>query len=253
MNETYPSWLFQVKLGATTMWERWDGWTPEKGFQDAGMNSFNHYAFGSVGEWIYGTAAGIGSDGPGFRKIIIRPQPGPGLDWVNARYDSINGRIVSEWRIEGDRLTLRVQIPPNTTAKVYVPTPDAESVTEGGKSAAQAEGVKRLAGEEGAAVFEIGSGTTSSAPYRRGSRRIAMLRTTASPPRRLGGRSRATLSVLIRAIRGCNQKSNWSMFSFVNVTGGPVMMMFFSRNSRSPSLPAENFAPGSALSLPLAI
>jgi alpha-L-rhamnosidase len=159
MNETFPSWLFQVKLGATTMWERWDGWTPDKGFQDAGMNSFNHYAFGSVGEWIYGTAAGIDSDGPGFRRIIIRPRPGEGLDSMNARYDSINGRIISSWKIEGDRITLSVTIPPNTTARVYVPTSDPDSVTEGGKPAAQAEGVKGLPEEAGAAVLEIGSGS----------------------------------------------------------------------------------------------
>lgn len=159
LNETYPSWLFQVKLGATTMWERWDGWTPEKGFQDPGMNSFNHYAFGSVGEWLYATAAGIESDGPGFRKIIIRPRPGPGLTWVNSRYDSINGRIVSEWKIEGDRLLMRVQIPLNTTARVHVPTSDPAGVSEGGKPAGQAEGVKRLASEAGAEVFEIGAGT----------------------------------------------------------------------------------------------
>src|SRR5262249_51369057 len=77
--EEYPGWLFQVKLGATTMWERWDGWTPEKGFQDPGMNSFNHYAFGSVGEWLYRSAAGIDTDGPGFRRIIIRPTVGSGM------------------------------------------------------------------------------------------------------------------------------------------------------------------------------
>src|SRR5205814_8222065 len=70
LTDTFPSWLFQVKLGATTMWERWDGWTPDKGFQDPAMNSFNHYAFGSVGEWMYRTAGGIDTDGPGFKKML---------------------------------------------------------------------------------------------------------------------------------------------------------------------------------------
>jgi alpha-L-rhamnosidase len=155
LQETFPSWLFQVKLGATTMWERWDGWTPEKGFQDPGMNSFNHYAFGSVGEWLYDTAAGITSDGPGFRKIIIRPRPGPGLSYVNTRYDSINGRIISNWKIENGKITLNVTIPPNTTATVYVPTAEPHSITDGGERM----GMKYYQALDGVAVIGIGSGT----------------------------------------------------------------------------------------------
>lgn len=165
LTETFPSWLFQVKLGATTMWERWDGWTPEKGFQDPGMNSFNHYAFGSVGEWLYGVAGGIQTDGPGFRKILIQPRPGPGLTHAAAAYQSINGKIVCDWRIEEGRLEMKVVIPPNTTATVHVPGAVAGDVTESGAAAAEAEGVKRV-GDEGAAVFEIGSGTYEfSAPW----------------------------------------------------------------------------------------
>lgn len=159
LNDTYPSWLYQVTLGATTMWERWDGWTPEKGFQDPGMNSFNHYAFGSVGEWMYDTVTGIESDGPGFRKIVIRPQPDPRLPSASASYHSINGEIISEWRLEGDQFHLRVRIPPNTTATVYVPTTDPAAVTEGGQPAAEAEGVTLIKAADGGAVFEIGSGT----------------------------------------------------------------------------------------------
>ena len=170
LNETFPSWLFQVKLGATTMWERWDGWTPEKGFQDPGMNSFNHYAFGSVGEFIYDTVGGIASDGPGFRRIRIAPIPGPGLTWANVRYDSITGRIVSEWKIENGRITLKVQVPANTTATVQVPTSDPSAVTEGGRAAGEAPGVKPLDAEAGAAVFEVGSGSYEFvAPWTRSS------------------------------------------------------------------------------------
>jgi alpha-L-rhamnosidase len=109
-----------VKLGATTMWERWDGWVPERGFQDPGMNSFNHYAFGSVGEFLYRTIGGIDTDGPGFKKIFIRPHVAEGLTFAKAKYESINGTIESSWRIEGDQVKLDVTIPVNTTATVYV-------------------------------------------------------------------------------------------------------------------------------------
>ena len=158
LTDTYPSWLYQVRLGATTMWERWDGWTPEKGFQTPVMNSFNHYAFGSVGQWMYETAAGIETDGPGFRRVTIRPRPGPGLTAASARYDSINGTVESAWRIDGGEITLDVTVPPNVTATVYVPTSDATDVTEGGEPANDAEGVTPLKGE-GQAAFRVGSGT----------------------------------------------------------------------------------------------
>lgn len=121
LQESYPSWLFQVKLGATTMWERWDGWTPEKGFQDRGMNSFNHYAFGSVGEYLYGAVAGINAESPGYKKIRIQPVIGDGLTWAKASYYSIYGRINSAWKREGGRVVLNVTIPANTTATVVVP------------------------------------------------------------------------------------------------------------------------------------
>ena len=155
--ETYPGWLYQVKLGATTMWERWDGWTPDKGFQDHGMNSFNHYAFGSVGEWLYRTAGGIDTDGPGFKKIIVRPEIG-NLKFVKTSYDSIHGKIESSWKIDGDKLTLDVTIPLNTTATIDVPTSDPANVKEGAVDAAKASGVQFVGAENGAAVYKVGSG-----------------------------------------------------------------------------------------------
>ncbi|MDR2676140.1 MAG: family 78 glycoside hydrolase catalytic domain, partial [Opitutaceae bacterium] len=88
MQDTYPSWLYQVKLGATTMWERWDGWTPGEGFQAVAMNSFNHYAFGAVGEALYRHVAGIDTAAPGFREIVIRPRPGGGLTHARAAYEA---------------------------------------------------------------------------------------------------------------------------------------------------------------------
>lgn len=121
MNKDYPSWLFQVTQGATTMWERWDGWTPDKGFQDPGMNSFNHYAFGAVGEWLYSTIGGIAPLTPGFKTFEIAPKPGGGLTWATTHYRSIHGLIRSEWQIVGDEFKLEVEVPVNTKATVILP------------------------------------------------------------------------------------------------------------------------------------
>jgi len=157
LNETFPSWGYSIRNGATTIWERWDGWTQEKGFQTPGMNSFNHYAFGSVGRWLFNTVAGIDTDGPGYRKIIIRPRPG-GITSAKATYDCINGKIVSDWRLSGGAFTLNVTIPANATATVYVPSGGAESVTESGRPAGSAEGVRYLRLEGNDAVFAVASG-----------------------------------------------------------------------------------------------
>jgi len=157
-NDTFPSWGYSIKNGATTIWERWDGWTEDKGFQTPGMNSFNHYAFGSIGRWLFGTVAGIDTDGPGYKRIIIRPMPGGGLDYARASYKSIHGKIVSDWRIKGSTFTLNVTIPANTTATVFVPAGDIESITEGGRPAAKAEAVSLLRREKDRAVFAVGSG-----------------------------------------------------------------------------------------------
>jgi hypothetical protein len=122
------------------------------------MNSFNHYAFGAVGEWLFHTSAGIELGSPGFKKIVIRPQPGGGLTHASAKYDSINGRIVSGWKIDGDSIAVDVTIPPNTTATVHVPAADAKKITEGSQPAAEAPGVKFVELRDGAAVYEVGSG-----------------------------------------------------------------------------------------------
>lgn len=160
-NDTFPSWGYSIKQGATTIWERWDGWTVEKGFQDPGMNSFNHYSLGSVGEWLYHTVAGIDLDPeqPGFKHILLRPRPGGGLTYAKATYDSIQGRIVSDWTLENGTFRWKVVVPANTTATVYIPAANAASVTEGNAPITQAEGVRFLRMEDGAAVYNVGSGT----------------------------------------------------------------------------------------------
>jgi len=158
LQDTFPSWLFSVKHGATTIWERWDGWTPDRGFQDPGMNSFNHYSLGSCGEWMYSSLAGIDTDGPGFKKLILRPMPGPGISWVKASYDSINGNVASAWKVDANHFTFNVTIPPNTTATLYLPAKDAAGVTESGKPLAQAGGVKFLRMQDSTAVLDVSSG-----------------------------------------------------------------------------------------------
>ncbi len=156
--DSFPSWLFPVKLGATTIWERWDGWTPEKGFQDIGMNSFNHYSLGSCGEWFYESLLGINPAEPGFKRIVIRPVPGGRIRKVNGKFRSIHGTIRSAREASGADFHLSVEIPANTSATVHVPATGVERVTESGKPANGADGVKFLRMEAGAAVFEVGSG-----------------------------------------------------------------------------------------------
>ncbi|HEY5912841.1 MAG TPA: family 78 glycoside hydrolase catalytic domain [Verrucomicrobiae bacterium] len=161
LNKTYPSWLQQVLWGSTTMWERWDGWRPDKGFQDPGMNSFNHYWLGCVSEWLFTQAAGIDTDGPAFKRIIIRPEipkSGEGLQHVKATYNSIRGQIVSAWKLDSSGLKLDVTIPGNCIAVVYIPANSPSEVRESGKPAEQVASVKFLRQDAGTAVFEVGSG-----------------------------------------------------------------------------------------------
>lgn len=140
LTDTYPSWGYSIRQGATTIWERWDGWTEEKGFQDPGMNSFNHYALGSVGEWLYSTVLGIDLDphSPGFREFILHPQPGPGMTWAKGSYDGLYGKIESEWRTEKGWIEMKISIPANTSASVVVPTSDPASVLLDGERVGRA-------------------------------------------------------------------------------------------------------------------
>ena len=130
LQQTYPSWLYQVTLGATTMWERWDGWTPGAGFESIGMNSFNHYSFGAVGEYLYGVVGGIKPASPGYQTIVIQPVPGNGLTWANTSYNSTRGLISTAWTNTGVAFNLNTVIPPNTTAQICVPTTNASAITE---------------------------------------------------------------------------------------------------------------------------
>lgn len=121
--KTWPSWLYPVTQGATTIWERWDGWTEENGFQDPGMNSFNHYAYGSIGAWLYNTVAGIEIDPaqPGYKHIILRPHPGGGLTHTTGKLKTLYGQLVSQWTLNNGVFEWTVVVPPNTTATVFLP------------------------------------------------------------------------------------------------------------------------------------
>ena len=174
LNRTeYPSWLYPVTKGATTIWERWDGEKPDGSFQDVGMNSFNHYAYGAIGDWMYRVVAGIEIDeqAPGYKHILFEPKPGGGLSHATASVDSMYGRVESGWKIDDGKLTITVEVPPNTTATVRVP---------GAKLAELSESAKPILGRadlsarqmSDAVVMEVGSGTyafeTGYAPNKAG-------------------------------------------------------------------------------------
>ncbi|MBI4325728.1 MAG: family 78 glycoside hydrolase catalytic domain [Chloroflexi bacterium] len=155
---TTPSWGdWIVNHGATTLWEKWG-----RDARDVvAFGSRDHVAFGDISAWMYKTLAGIcpDPDASGFKQSIIKPTIVGDVTWVKAHHDSPYGRIVSHWTRNGDRLTMEITIPPNTTATVHVPAKDAALVTEGDQPAAQAKGVKLLRMEAGAAVFHVGSGS----------------------------------------------------------------------------------------------
>ncbi|WP_316814765.1 glycoside hydrolase family 78 protein [Pedobacter nyackensis] len=132
MQETYPSWLYPVKMGATTIWERWDGIKPNGSFQTPEMNSYNHYAYGAIGDWMYRNVAGIKSDpdAPGYKKINIQPKPGGGLNNARGELNTPYGWVISSWTIENGIFKLDVQIPVNTSATVTLPAPLLKSNKE---------------------------------------------------------------------------------------------------------------------------
>jgi alpha-L-rhamnosidase len=160
LNEDYPSWLFEVVNGATTIWERWDSYTKEEGFRDnASMNSFNHYAFGSVNEWMFGNMAGIKVDQPGYRSFIVKPEiAGEGINYVKASYHSINGEIISSWKKDGSNLDLHIAVPPNTRANVFIPAAGQHQVFENNKTVTNNPDMKVVGFKDGYLNLEIGSG-----------------------------------------------------------------------------------------------
>ncbi len=129
----FPSWLYPVVHGATTIWERWDGIKPDSTFQTPSMNSFNHYAYGAIGNWMYSVMAGLSETAPGFRQFRIAPQPGGDLTTASVSYKSPYGTIASTWTKDAGRFVLDVTIPPNTEAEIVLPKASGTQVTEHGK------------------------------------------------------------------------------------------------------------------------
>jgi alpha-L-rhamnosidase len=161
ISETFPGWLYTVKNGATTMWERWNTYSPETGPVNVGnMNSYNHYAFGAVGEWMYSAIGGLdrAADDVGFQRLVIRPVPGGHCRHASCAYRSLRGTVASRWWLDGERFNLRVTVPPNCTAEVHVPTAlGAKAVTT--------DGARHLCDSATHAVYAVGSGSWAfSAP-----------------------------------------------------------------------------------------
>jgi alpha-L-rhamnosidase len=156
-NDAYPSWLFPIKNGATTMWERWNSWTPNKGFGEVGMNSFNHYAYGAIGEWLYATVAGISELAAGFKRILLRPEPHAKLTHATATLNSPYGEIRSSWKRTRKTFTWTVIVPPNTTAIAIPPAASLDDVRIANKPWRETEGVAATT-HNGATALSLASG-----------------------------------------------------------------------------------------------
>ncbi len=158
--EQYPSWLYPVTQGATTIWERWDGIKPDGTFQDSAMNSFNHYAYGAIGDWMYRVMAGIEVDpqAPGYKHVLIQPVPGGGFSHVKASHETMYGLVSSAWQRRDNRFELAIMLPANTHATVRLPKAHLADVMESGQALSSAKGIVS-AGQDGTAVVvDTGSG-----------------------------------------------------------------------------------------------
>ena len=158
LNRDYPSWGYEIQAGATTMWERWNSLKPDGSFGDVDMNSFNHYAYGAVGDWMYRHIAGIAPLAPGYARFAVAPTPGGGVTHGSGSLESAYGRIATSWTIDGRRFSLDVTVPPGTTAEVTMPKVVASSVQDHGQSAASAAGISQLRSVAAGAKFSLGSG-----------------------------------------------------------------------------------------------
>ncbi len=163
-SRAFPSWLYMVDNGATTIWERWDGYVKGRGFyQESNTNSMNHWAFGSVGEWMWRYIAGLNPDEahPGWEHFFITPIPGGNVTWAKADYESIRGKISSHWKIEKGKFRLDVEIPVGTSATVSLPSDRATGITLNGKK------VEPIAFDHRTATLELESGIYQLvAPFR---------------------------------------------------------------------------------------
>ncbi|MBB4080681.1 alpha-L-rhamnosidase [Lewinella aquimaris] len=157
----YPSWLYPVTRGATTIWERWDGIKPDSTFQAITMNSFNHYAYGAVGDWLYRTVAGLDTDAsePGYRRLKLRPRPGGSLTDATAELLTPYGPAASGWQLSDAGLTVNITVPPNTTAELVLPDATAERVELDGELLTGGNGVHEVQQTDKNVTVLLGSGS----------------------------------------------------------------------------------------------
>ncbi|MES1215999.1 MAG: alpha-L-rhamnosidase C-terminal domain-containing protein, partial [Bacteroidota bacterium] len=143
-----------------TIWERWDGIKPDSAFQTPSMNSFNHYSYGAIGDWMYRVIAGIDTyeDEPGYKHIRIMPHIGGGLSYANADLQTYYGTVSSHWKLENDKLLLDVEIPANTKANIFIPATTIESIKESGKKLDDSKGLQVKGIERNYVIVETGSG-----------------------------------------------------------------------------------------------
>lgn len=156
----YPSWLYPVTQGATTIWERWDGQKPDGTFQDVGMNSFNHYAYGAIGEWLYRYVAGMDIDpeAPGYKHILLAPHPGGGLTNAAVEFNSLYGKVKSGWKLDGSDFVYEVTVPANTTATVTLPSTSPDELMVNGQAlSASVKSSLKTSGEN--VSLNVGSGS----------------------------------------------------------------------------------------------
>jgi hypothetical protein len=159
MTTDYPSWGYEVASGATTMWERWNSLKPDGSFGDVVMNSFNHYAYGAVGDWMFRTIGGVAPAAPGYREITLAPLPGGGLTHARLHLASPYGEIVSSWRRQGQRMEGSFDIPFNTSAMVTLPSASASDVRVDGKALDASPGITAVSTDASGVHFRVGSGS----------------------------------------------------------------------------------------------
>jgi alpha-L-rhamnosidase len=159
LQKTFPSWLYPVTMGATTIWERWDGQRPDGSFQDKGMNSFNHYAYGAIGDWMYRVSAGLETLAPGYKQLLLQPHPTARLDFSRATFEGPYGTVRSGWERENGIIITRVTVPPNSRATVVLQAKDAGSVSENGENIRQNANITGIETVDGRVRFQVGSGS----------------------------------------------------------------------------------------------
>ncbi len=158
LQETYPSWLYPVKMGATTIWERWDGIKPDSTFQSAGMNSFNHYAYGAIGDWMYRVVCGIEVEEPGYKKSILQPRLTDSLQHAAASTMTPYGPIYSGWKKQNGAVIFEVEIPANTTSTLIIPAMGTSNIMVDDQPLPAQKEIQVLASGQGMVKLGLGSG-----------------------------------------------------------------------------------------------